>query len=31
MHKPHFKGQLESYDKWVEKLQQWLGVCDPIY
>ena len=31
MPKPQFNGQLESYDEWVEKLQQWLGVCDPIY
>ena len=26
---PHFNGQLENYDEWVEKLQQWLGGCDP--
>ena len=25
MPKPQFNGQLESYDEWVEKLQQWLG------
>ena len=25
MPKLQFNGQLESYDKWVEKLQQWLG------
>ena len=25
MPKPQFNGQLESYDKWVEKLQQWVG------
>ena len=31
MPKPQSNGQLESYDKWVEKLQQWLVVCDPIY
>ena len=31
MPKPQFNGQLESYDEWVEKLQQWLGGCDPIY
>ena len=31
MPKPHFNGQLASYEEWVEKLQQWLGVCDPIY
>ena len=31
MPKPQFNGQLESYDEWVEKLQQWLGVCDPMY
>ena len=31
MPKPQFNGQLESYDEWVEKLPQWLGVCDPIY
>ena len=28
---PHFNGQLENYDEWVEILQQWLGVCDPTY
>ena len=28
---PHFNGGLENYDKGVEKLQQWLGVCDPTY
>ena len=27
----HFNGLLENYDEWVEKLQQWLGVCDPTY
>ena len=31
MPKPQFNGQLESYDEWVEKLQQWLGGCDPMY
>ena len=31
MPKPQFDGHLESYDEWMEKLQQWLGVCDPIY
>ena len=31
MPKPHFDRQLESYDEWVEKLQQWFGRCDPIY
>ena len=31
MPKPQFNGQLESYDEWVDKLQQWLGWCDPIY
>ena len=31
MPKPQFHGQLESYDQWVEKLQQWLGGCDPMY
>ena len=25
MPKPQFNGQLECYDEWVEKLQQWLG------
>ena len=25
MPKPQFNGQLESYDEWVEKLQQWFG------
>ena len=24
MPKPHFNGQLENYDEWVEKLQQWF-------
>ena len=28
---PRFNGQLQSYDEWVDKLQQWLGGCDPIY
>ena len=31
MPKPQFNGQVESYNEWVEKLQQWLGVCDPMY
>ena len=31
MPKPQFNGQLEGYDEWVEKLQQWFGGCDPIY
>ena len=31
MPKPQFNGQLESYDESVGKLQQWLGVCDPMY
>ena len=31
MPKPQFIGQLESYNDWVEKLQQWLGGCHPIY
>ena len=31
MPKPQFNGQSESYDEWVEKLQQWLGGGDPIY
>ena len=31
MPKPQFNGQLESYDEWVENLQQWLGRCDRIY
>ena len=31
MPKPQFNGQLDSYDELVEKLQQWLGGCDPIY
>ena len=31
MPKPQFNGQLESSDEWVSKLQQWFGVCDPIY
>ena len=28
---PHFNGQLENHDGWVEKLQQWFGGCDPTY
>ena len=28
---PRFNGQLENYDEWVERLQQWLGGCDPTY
>ena len=28
---PHFNGKLENYAEWVEKLQQWSGVCDPTY
>ena len=28
---PHLNGQLENYDEWVEKLQQWFGGCDPTY
>ena len=31
MPKPQFNGQLECYDEWVEKLQQWLGGSDPMY
>ena len=31
MPKPQFNGQLECYDEWVEKLQQWLGGCDTMY
>ena len=31
MPKPQFNGQLESYGQLAEKLQQWLGRCDPIY
>ena len=31
MPKLQFNGHLESYDEWVEKLEQWLEVCDPIY
>ena len=31
MPKLQFNGQLESYDEWAEKLQQWLGGCDPIH
>ena len=31
MPRPQFDGQLESYDDWVEKVQQWLGGCEPIY
>ena len=31
MPKPHFIGQLENCDECMEKLQQWLGGCDPIY
>ena len=31
MPKPQFNGQLESYEEGVEKLQQWLGGCHPIY
>ena len=31
MPKPQVNGQLESYDDWVEKLQQWLGRSDPMY
>ena len=31
MPKPQFNGQLECYDEWVEKLQQWLGGCDLMY
>ena len=27
----HFNGPLENYNEWVEKLQQWLGGCDPTY
>ena len=29
MPKPQFNGQLECYDEWVEKLQQWLGGVIP--
>ena len=29
--KLQFNGQLEGYDEEVEKLQQWFGVCDPMY
>ena len=25
MPKPHFNGQLEDYNQWVENLQQWVG------
>ena len=28
---PHLNGQLENFGEWVEKLQQWSGVCDPTY
>ena len=31
MPKRQFNGHSESYDEWVEKLQQWLGGCDRIY
>ena len=31
MPKPQFNAQLQSYDEWVEKLQQWNGGCDPMY
>ena len=31
MPKPQFNGELESYDECVEKLQQLLGGCDPMY
>ena len=31
MPKLQFNGQLDSYDQWVEKFQQCLGGCDPIY
>ena len=31
MPKPQVNGQLESYDEWLEKLQQRFGGCDPIY
>ena len=31
MPKPQFNGHLDSYYEWAEKLQQWLGGCDPIY
>ena len=31
MPKPQINGHSESYEECVEKLQQWLGVCDPIY
>ena len=30
MPKAQFNWQLESYDELVEKLQQWLGGCDPV-
>ena len=29
MPKPQFNGQLESYDEWEEKLQQWMGCVIP--
>ena len=28
---PNFNGQQGSSDEWVDKLHQWLGVCDPAY
>ena len=31
MPKPQFNWQLDSYDEWPEKLQQWLGGCHPMY
>ena len=31
MPQPQFNGHLESYNEWVEQLQQWWGGCDPIY
>ena len=31
MPKPQIDKQLESYDEWVEKLQQWFGGRDPMY
>ena len=31
MPRPHFDRRLQSYDEWVEKLQQWLEGCDPTY
>ena len=31
MPKLQLNGQLESYNEWVEKHQQWFGGCDPIY